>query len=728
MATSRLPSKPMPVKEILVATNQLHITPPTDWAALLGKYSIWRYRLSEEQNRFRRFADKQFFSRFTNDYKNKFDQPFYFFTFDQPGASLYTLLPTEAVPHPWHYHFGQPQEVAPQEIIAERVSPDELKPQVLIKLMLALCFYENGSSERERRVCQSKFYLRVKGRADGKYLTAVLIEPKVDELFETHTLTLKVEANTFERIEPAKASSYAHLGAYFELFESRGHTYLRQLRPNQVATFTRELYQQRSFAGQHTQADWHHNGSAKHPQQYQESRSYQVRHVQERLRSFLTRYGFGVTLAEEPMQRQKPSRETLPLHRLPTVQVVDNRLNQEDVPTADYLAWLNTHPFTQGKTRHTLTFELVEPGKVDATRPVLALLDADRSAFETTNQQLGLLALAGHQDPYRALYQKLPAVVKQSLNMNPNAVEDYTVAEDFLRYEAPAAVAPPASGPAATEEFAEPTEPVPAAETAPETEEEKHARLKAARTAKQAKNLALKLDVCLSELWLKWVIAGKASTEASSPALPLLHLLTNEWGFITNNWLLYFEGGAPCFADVDTPEGKRLLKARFTSWSELKQRFLSRQPKYASLEPGDEKAEGALRKAHFVLIGRTALEIEQTDAIAMPNWPVIEMIKAAEPGASARSLTALGVYAGGVWASPQGHRYIVSGTTSSQGVEPRGHHVYQVHPNASVSAGQLATLCALLTVTFVRRNQFTVWPYPFDLLRLHQEMALPLAG
>ena len=91
----------MPVKEILVATNQLHIMPPTgDWAALLGKYSLWRYQLSDEQNRFRKFADKQFFSRFTNDYKNKFDQPFYFFTFEQPAAALYTLLPADAVPRP----------------------------------------------------------------------------------------------------------------------------------------------------------------------------------------------------------------------------------------------------------------------------------------------------------------------------------------------------------------------------------------------------------------------------------------------------------------------------------------------------------------------------------------------------------------------------------------------------------------------------------------------------
>ena len=715
----------MATKEILVPTNQLHIGLPTDWSALLRKYSIWRYRLSETQNRFRRFADARFYSRFTNDYKNKFDQPFYFFTFDEPYAALYTLLPADAVPRPWLYTFGKPQEVLPEEIAAEPISPDELKPHVLLKLMLALCFYENGSNDKDRRVCQSKLYLRVKGQPDGKFLTAVEIQPVVEEQLQTHTLTLKVEANTFERIEPSTAGNSAHLGAFYELFESQGHTYLRQLRPSQVAGFPRELYQQRTFSGKRTQADWHHNGSLKHPQQYQESRSYQVRHVQERLNHFLSRYGFQVALVEELMQRQTPSKETLPVHLLPVVQVVDNRLNQTTVPADEYLKWLNAHRFTQGKTAHTHPFELVKANEIDTARPVLALLDADRPAFETTDRQLGLLALAGHQDPYRILYQKLPAAVKQSLNVNPNEIEKYTVAEDFLRYDSPTSVVLSGAEPIAASNDtgvaeSETTEPVAVANTAPESEAEKQARLKTAKQLRQAKTLAIKLDVCLSELWLKWVIAGKAAYNGTS--LPLLAGLSDDWGFITNNWLLYFEAGTMQFADLDTLEGKQLLKARFTSWSEIRQRFLSRQPKYAFLEPTDEKAKTALRKAHFVLVGRTALEIEQTEAIAMPNWPVIKLLKAAEPGTSAKSLAALGVYAGGVWVTPHGHRYLVSGASSSQLAEARGHHVYEVHPYGPISAAQSAALCSLLTVTFVRRNQFTVWPYPFDLLRLYQEV------
>jgi hypothetical protein len=706
------PTARMHTKEIQVLTNQLHITPPTEWSALLRNYSIWRYQLSEPQNRFRRFADARFYSRFTNDYKNKFDQPFYFFTFDEPYASLYTLLPAGEIPRPWLYTFGKPGEVQPEEIAAETVAPDEVRPHVLLKLMLALCFYENGTNDKDRRVCQSRFYLRVKSQKNGKTLTAVEVQPVVDEQPLACTLTLKVEANTFERIEPAKAAGYAHLGAFYELFESQGHTYLRQLRPNQVAGFTRELYQQRTFMGKRTQADWHHNGSAKHPEQYRQSRSYQVRHVQVRLQSFLRRYDFQVMLGEEPMRRQKATKQVLPLHRLPVVQVVDNRLNRTSVPAEIYLAWLNGYEFRQHKTACQLPFELVAAAEVDPSRPVLALLDADQSAFRTAERQLGLLALAGYQDPYPQLYQQLAGVVKQSLNVNPNEAGKYTVAQDFLTYAGPAIPAAPAPADDADAPLAGQME-------ASESDEARKARLKA---AKQLKTLGIKLDVCLSELWLKWVLAGQATDADNHDSLPLLTALSAEWGFVANNQLLYFLAGHPHFADLDTPEGKQLLKARFTSYGKLKRQFMARQLRFANSQPGDEKVEAEFRKAHFVLIGQQALELEQTDTIAMPNWPIIEAIRAADAGASAKSLPALGVYAGGVWYNPLAQRYVVSGTESSKMSEPRGHHFYQIHSQGEVAPAQLNTLLALLTVTFVRRNQFTVWPYPFDLIRLHKDV------
>lgn len=693
-----------------VPTNQLHIELPTDWTALLRKYSIWHYRLSPSQERFRRFQAKPgtFYPSFTNAYKDQIDRPFYFFTFDEPQASLYTLLPVGHTAKPWTYHFGDPKYTAPEEIKAEPVSPDELKPHVLLKLMLAVSFYEHSEPERGRRVCQSKFYLRVKGTASGKRLTAVEVQPQVESEGDLHTLTLKVEANTFAKIDQTKVGSYTSLGTYYELFTSLGHTYLRQLRPSQVATFVGDVYKQPPANGKRTTADWHHNGSRTEPEKYRESRSYQVRHVQERLHSFLSGYGFRVSMAEEPMERLKRRDTPLPLHLLPTIQVIDNRLNRADVPAADYLNWLNAYPFKSGKKQYALTFELIEAKAVKANQPLLVLTDAAKEAF-VKDQQPGLLTQAGHPDPYRVLYEQLPQVVKQTLNVNLNEVDKFTVAEDYLRYDLPN---PPPAPPASAE-----------GEAPTETDEAKKLRLTA---KKKLGTLSIKADVCLTELWLKWVLAGKASA-ASATSLPLLAELSDEWGFLTQDTLLYFDQGQLVFAKVDEPAGKKVLKEQFMPWQDLKAHFMARRPKYAHNKPGDDiEADKDIRKANFVLVGREAFELERTETIAMPNWPAIRAIRAQDAGASAKSKEAVGVYAGGIWYHAAARRYVVSGTDSTKMAEARGHHFYQIHKFAAAETPYIPALLSLLTVTFVRRNQFTVLPYPFDLVRLYREVNAPL--
>ena len=700
------------VPQMRVPTNQLHIELPESWDALAQKYSVWRYQLSASQDAYRRHAaGPNFYASFTNAYKEQIDRPFYYYTFEKPQATLYALLPAGHTAQPWQYHFGKPQDVEVAEITGEPVTWDELQPHVVLKLMLALCFFENGprlngNPERERRVCQSKFYLRVKDTFSGKRLIAVNVDPRVESVGDQHTLRLEVEANTFAKADPARVGSYAALGTFYELFASRGHNYLRQLRPGQVATFAGDMYRQADANGKRTHADWHHNGSKKNPYQYQESRSYQVQHVQERLGDFLRQYGFGVAPAEEAMRFLAPRPSPLPLQRLPVVQVVDNRLNRDTVPVAAYLTWLNGHVFKSDTSEYLLKFDLVAADKITSERPVLALTDADKKAF-VTDRQAGLLALAGHQDPYRVLYDQLGSTVKQTLNVNLHEVEKFVSPADYLNYALPMPAAAPAS------------------EAGPETDEAAKARRKAVKTLA---NLNLKVDVCLSELWLKWVIAGKS---AAPPAdcLPLLNTLTDEWAFLTDNTLLYFEKGQFRFADMAPPAGKQFLKTRFVDWKQLKRQFMDRQAKYADKLDSDLKAEEAFRKAHFVLVGQQAFELERTEAIAMPNWPAIRAIKERDPAASAKKQEALGVYAGGIWYNQAAQRYVVGGTGSSKEASATGHHIYQIHsyPEATEAPQHLVTLLSLLTVTFVRNKQFTVWPYPFDLLRLHRDVVMPTA-
>ncbi|MGI4760955.1 MAG: hypothetical protein ACRYF0_09635 [Janthinobacterium lividum] len=278
-----------------------------------------------------------------------------------------------------------------------------------------LCFYEHSAQERARRVSQSKFYLRVKGPASGKSLTAVEVKPQVDSADDLHTLTVKVEANTFVKIDPAKVGAYVSLGTYYEQFASLGHTYLRQLRPSQVATFAGTVYAKKTFDGKRTTAVWHHNGDKNEPDKYRESRSYQVRHVQERLHEFLSTHGFEVQLAEEPMQRLKRRDTPLPLHLLPVIQVVDNRLKRDVLSADKYVAWLSSRSFKAGKKVFPLAFELVaEASQVSPGRPLLVLTDAGKDAF-VQDRQPGLLAAAGYVDPYPVLPPRLPAACPCSL-------------------------------------------------------------------------------------------------------------------------------------------------------------------------------------------------------------------------------------------------------------------------------------------------------------------------
>lgn len=674
--------------DLVVLTNQLFVELPDDWSRLLAGYSVWRYRLSESQNNHRRFADKNFFGRFTNAYKNQFDHPHYFFTFDAPRAALYALLPHGHQPEPWMYRFGDSPKIQPEEIVGEMISPDEVRPHVLLKLMLALCFYDASRNEQERRVCQSKFYLRVTGKSDGSSSTAIELQPSVADVESGHLMTLTVEANRFVRLRSTDEKPYIDTNAYYELFDSRGHTYLRQIRPNQVASFDGDLYRKFNLPGKKAKASWHTDGA-----KYKESRSYLVRHVQERLSAFLPEYGFRVNFAEELMHKQLALDEALPLQRFGAIQVLDNRLNQTVISGNTYEEWLAKYHFATPEGLITLPFEWVDAANVDAGKPLLVLNDVAASAFghdEKGNPRL--LTGQGLEDPYRVLYRRLPSVVKQSLNVNPNDAEDFTVAEDYLRYG-----------------FSTST-------LRPLTEAYREASPEQKKLAGQASALARNLEVCLSELWLKWVIAGKVTCSPGENCLPCQSNLSNAWGFVTDDLLLYFEQGRIQFADLATPDGKRLLKERFTAWSEVKKQYMARTQK------NDEKADVALPNCRFVLIGNGVLEIEHTPTIAMPNWPVIKAIKAENPAKSARSREAIGVYAGGIWYNEQTKRYIVSGTESSAGTEERGHHFYQIHPYGPVEPIHVSTLVSLLSVTFVRKNRYTVWPYPFDLIRLHREL------
>ncbi|MBH8571304.1 hypothetical protein KB206_20600 [Microvirga sp. STS02] len=668
-----------------VLTNQLLIEMPDDWSRLTDKFSIRRYQLNKSQHGFGNNADRGFYYRFPNDYKNQFDQPFYYFTKDDPYAALYTLVPHDAPDQdkPWLYAFGDSVE----EIESVTLAPDEVRPHILLKLMLALCFYENGDNDKAYRVCQNKFFLWVKN-SGRDFLTAIEVSPSVNELTTPYRMTLTVEARWFAKAYPMGERSLNSASNYYDLFHSKGHTYLRQVRPNQVATFAGDLYQPRKLRN-NPHADWHNNGA-----KYKESRSYLVHHVQERLVAFLNEYGFRASASEEEMERLIPQGENLPVERFTAIQVVDNRLNKKTVDVATYMEWLTNYQYPKAKGFVTLPFQLVDASKLDNTKPVLVLNDVGALAFgyDEDTKAPRLLTAVNEEDPYQVFYKQFPAVVKQSLNVNYHKPEEFTVPEHYLEYA------------------------LPTSSIRPRTKGYWAASVAERLAADQTSQLARNLEVCLSELWLKWVITGHATCSPTQNCLPFASQIS-DWGFMTDNLLLYFQDGNVHFANVATPEGKQFLKDRFTAPSKLIKHLMAR-----TLEDVD-KAEANLPKAFFVLIGKDVVfDIENTTTMALPNWAVIKPLKVENPEQSARTKEAIGVYAGGIWYNPQSRRYIVSGTESSAGKEINGHHIYQIHHHGTAEATHLPTLISLLKVTFVRKNRFTVLPYPFDLIRLKREL------
>jgi hypothetical protein len=684
-----------------VLTNQLNIVFPASWEKLLDRYTIWRYQLSPSQNTYRVKVDtKNFPARFTNDYKNTFDRPFFFFQFETPTAALYTLVRYGETPKPWLYRFGKAPLVEPEAIRSEVVHPRELKPHVILKLMLALCFFETRPDrEQERRVCQSKFFLSVKLGRGGNSLTAVEIIPKVSGTFSGCVMTLTAASKKFVRVTEAKSLNYADVDGFYELFHSEGQTYLRQLRPNQVATFTGAMYYLPKKKYEPAKADWYVDGGNLHPNLWRQNRSYLVRHVQERLISFLNAFDFQASYAVESMKKLQLKEVNLPIKQLQPIQVIDNRLNNTDGLTEQYLQWLNSYQFPIGKKNGKkvttpLAFKLVETATASTAQPLLVLNDAEKAAFgydEGTDLEAGtprLLTSERRPDPYQLLYGLLPDCTKQSLNVNLNKVGEYTSATDYLTYPLPAQVG--------------------------QIEEEQDDSKDKDTNVTVAKNLGRNLEVCISELWLKWVIAERAGDLSANGALPHFSQWQS-WGFMHCDTLLYTQDGQVRFEDLSTPP-RRELRERFTDWAAIRDTYRTRTHKK------EKDDDTSFRDAYFVLIGQGYVEIERTDVMAMPNWPALKAIKEQNSLLGPKTREALGVYAGGIWYNAESNKYIVSGYQSSNGREARGHHVYQLHSYGPVGESDITALLGLLTVTFVRKNQYTVLPYPFDLLRLYQEL------
>lgn len=491
-----------------ISTNNFLISKKIDLKFLENKFQVLKYTLSETQNNFRKFADKNFYARFTNNYKENFDIPFYYHL----HTGLYALAPKDAVVKKWTYTFSEQEEISVSEIAF-----DEMEFHVLMKLLVALFFY--NESEQQRRVCQSKFF--AVGKSKGNKLVALQLELKQvnedDEYVEFH---VKSGVLNFIKKDRGKINpQYVSTDTYFELLIKDGVTYLRQLRPSKVLGFNGDLYTNNiPFKTERARLDWYSDSK------YRETKSFLVHTFRERLKAFLSGYNVHIIEKEQEFERlEKNENSYLPVGLLDTVKVYDNRLSRS-IPIDRYVSLFNS--VCESKVRFEVT-QLVD----DANR-LLVVHDCQAKDFSRDDFGNGILS-QGYTDPYKDLYAKFPYIPKQSIVVNLQDGADFENPVNYLDYGFP-----------------------------------------------EGSDLELfktKLEVCLNELLLKSTLLGQFEP---SKVLPLLidNPQIFEWGFISSKSLMYFIDGELRFADLSTRAGKETLSDKFMRWSELLNVFKSRKP------------------------------------------------------------------------------------------------------------------------------------------------------
>lgn len=402
-------------KKATARTTTIHIEPPADFKRLEEQYQLVRYVLPEP---LLYSKDKFKFGRLHNLLKEQIDVPYRSFTHDYlDGArrwAVYVLYPRQR-----DNADGFPViQFEGSNLPSRELKFHEPKLHVLIKLLQVNYFRSSDNANRDRFVGQDKCYIYARRRSEetSKYHICLEIEMKGD-LQDENTFYVYGQARTFAKQEKVDLG-YADLHTYYTLSEIRdGLLMFRQVKRSEVGS-TSNLYERRTFTGSRTTLDFHDQDDV------EQSRGYLVDTFIKGFVQHLSQFGFQVEHIQREFQRHNESEVgdfELPITLLNTVYVFDARFRHHHDLTI-YLAEFQKH-FAD------LTFQVVDEITPDCTIPVLIFEDCEAKAFQED------MPLYGQNDPHQQLYQELPLVIKQFINVNGNEPEKGGSREDYLDYE-----------------------------------------------------------------------------------------------------------------------------------------------------------------------------------------------------------------------------------------------------------------------------------------------------
>lgn len=708
------------------STNLCLNTPAIDLTKLNADYQLVKYEFPAYS--FRSKTDKNFYTRLLLAYKKVIDYPFYFFSRNRPAAAFYVLYPRTITPETLTFddlnESAQPEPVVFADLL--QFNPESGKNDklhILLKVLLANYFW--NESERQRRICQSDFY--VLGRPDPKKDYKVTGVKLALNHYETLTnfqdeFCLAVKAENIVKYQPSN-KLHNNFQPYYEELIKGGTTYYRQLNPLRIREATNQVWHlERKSNKNRASLEWHLPGDDR-----KNTRGYIAHRFLQKFVAYLNNMiGGGTNLATAKVysgQKFDPkykgyayagSSTGLPLKTIETIYVFDNRLRSlegEDtpinaVPFQNYVDLLN-NTFSKDLL---ITFKAISREALfanDFCSPVLILQDADKRLFGRNEQdeeevdddstqeipvipQFNPLADEGFDDPKAELYARLKHVPKQTLTVNPNKAfnnrGEFIYQNDYRQY------------------FDYPIFSVDAF---------KH-----------------RLRVSLNELYLKYLIIRKLSVTDSEtrhyfPGFTERPTL-KQYTFLHKNYFLFLDSEKRLqFTDIRQPAGRKTmietLEKMSIDFSSISTRF---DEKYYLLDGDDENQQQRRstkwKKARFIFAPGVCVEIEEPDERVLFPYSANDNNGHVRTGKRNTEQTDLGII--GIHYIPEGTRYIVGRTDQPKYSRlDKATRVRRFDVYTGADKFDPDIILETMAVQFVRNEQYTVYPFFFDLINLHLE-------
>lgn len=537
-------------------TTTLIVETPISYEKLAQNFRLIRYAVPE---RFNFIDDKNKFKRLHVQLRDQLKYPYRFFTHDKLNGSLavYVLFEPQAAVTPLKLNFVS----GDNELTWREADFSQLPLHLIMKLLQANYFKARKTSEF---ISESKYYIQAKVIRNKVVCLEIEIKGdsrnKDDQLPGTQEYKIIGHATRFGKRSKSKITeSYKRLYDYFQQRSPKeGQSFFTRIPPSKIDDFEGDIYSLYTDPDERATLDYH---SQLRPER---TRGKILYDFIDNFSRYLARYGITVRQKIRDFTEYKPKGDNadLPLEKVEAIKLVCIRLNQDTVPIEDYQSLL------QSAYPH-LNFTIAGELKADERFPLLILQDYNKEDFQ------GGGILAKRQDPRPTLYNACSNAPKQTINVNPNEVTDFSEVSAYLNYPL--------------------------------------ISVKKGSEQDQGKRFDLRFAVCLNQLFLKDLIFNQRSVIGRLPCLDTVESPLLQYAFIrkqtyegkSQHVMVYFKDNILQFVDLGNPIEKQLLYELADEfgidWDEVIQRFMQKYFK---------KKDSDIKRYDFIIGPGQVIEIE----------------------------------------------------------------------------------------------------------------------